>query len=128
MLANTLKTIFNLEFANSKHFILIRDDGFYIDDIKFIDKKAKLQFALFEVLIDHYFSEVRRGSSYISLRYICNCLNEKFDEIDIDLVRQTLYIIRKRVKTLKVNSSIIKSEKWQGYRLSNDVFLARKHM
>jgi hypothetical protein len=43
--------------GKSYNFVSIKDDCIYVNDIKIIDKKAKLQFAIFKILINQYADE-----------------------------------------------------------------------
>jgi hypothetical protein len=51
-------------------FTTIKHDGIYLNDIKIIDRKAKLQFAVFKILIDLHIEEFHEGKfNYYVLRH-----------------------------------------------------------
>lgn len=104
--------------------------GIYLNNRKFIDKKAELQFAVFNALVDHYFHEFKNGSEYISIKNMKKKMSDKFKNSDPIQISKAIYNIRDTAKKIlgDDNFSIITSEKWQGYRLNDDVFLARKIM
>jgi hypothetical protein len=112
-------------------FVSIKDDGAYLNGVKVIDKAAKLQFAIFKILTDLYFEEFYTAMpKYISISRICSLLESKGMIIDDaeNQIRVAIYYIRTSIKTAfkhMKNNSIIESQKWKGYRLSNDVLLKR---
>lgn len=111
-----------------KYFIYKKEGVFYINHQKIIDKKSALQFAIFEILIEHYFYEVINGECYISLKSMCDMLEEKSIYLDNpqNQISNTIYKIRINIKkTTKIKQQIIDNKKWEGYRINNAVFLSR---
>ena len=91
-------------------FVSIKNDGFYLNDIKIIDKKAELQFAIFKILVDLYIEEFYTGEiKYISISKIDLLLKSKgFNLEDPEKqIRQNIYIIRNSIKSLVVDIEII---------------------
>ena len=105
-------------------------EGIYLNNKKFIDKKAELQFAVFDALVEHYFHEFKNGSEYISIKNMKKKMSGKFKNSDPIQISKAIYNIRDTAKKILEDDSysIITSEKWQGYRLNDDIFLARKMM
>lgn len=113
---------------NEDHYqkpLCIRQDGIYLKTQKIVDKKAKLQYSIFLILIDHYFDEFINGPSYIDSSNICSKL---FKQHKIDIDEQQLWAaiskIRANVNKL-CNCSVIESKKWEGYRLVDNILLRR---
>lgn len=108
--------------------VYIKQDGVYLDTKKIIDKRAKLQYSVFLILVDHYFHEILNGSSYISSSEICSKLLKQY-RIDIDEQRLRILIYKMRLNFKKTtNSQIIISENWRGYRLHDEIMLCRNHI
>jgi hypothetical protein len=106
----------------------------YLNNIKIIDKKAELQFAIFRILIDLYIEEFHAGEmKYISISKINSLLKSMGFNLE-DPERQigiSIYRIRTSIKSafkdLQIHS-IIETKKWKGYRLSNQVLLKKNGM
>jgi hypothetical protein len=111
-------------------FVSVKDDGIYLNNIKIIDKKAELQFAIFKILIDLYIEEFFAGKlKFVTIPQIRAILeSQKIFVDDEKQIRTAIYYIRTSTKAahrdLKTDS-IIESQKWKGYRLCNNVFLGR---
>ena len=116
--------------ARTEPRVSVDAEGIYLNNKKFIDKKAELQFAVFDALVDHYFHEFKNGSEYISIKNMKKKMSGKFKNSDPIQISKAIYNIRDTAKKILRNDSysIITSEKWQGYRLNDDIFLARKMM
>jgi hypothetical protein len=112
-------------------FVSIKNDGFYLNDIKIIDKKAELQMAIFKILIDLHIEEFYTGTiKYISISKIDSLLRTQgFDLEDPEKqIRRAIYLIRTSVKLTGIGTkmdSLIESEKWKGYRISDHIFLRK---
>lgn len=108
--------------------ISVEQDGIYLNAEKIIDKKAKLQYSVFLVLVEHYSHEVINGPSYISSSEICSKLLERY-KIDIDEQRLRILIYKMRLSFKRTtNSQLIVSENWHGYRLHGDIMIGRPHI
>lgn len=115
---------------NELFFASIKDGGIYLNNVKIIDKKAELQFAIFKILIDLHIEEFFAGKlKFVTIPQIRAILesqeifvdDEKQIHTAIYYIRISIKIAHKHLKTY----SIIESQKWKGYRLSNNVFLGR---
>lgn len=110
--------------------IYVKNDGIYFDTQQIIKKQSNIQFAIFAVLIEHYFYEVINGPSFIPPSNICIKLLQAH-KIDIDEQQVRIYIYRMRSKFKKYEHNshpIIVSEKWKGYRISDYIQLCRFSM
>ncbi len=124
---NALKGFINKSYV-PVYIISLKSDGYYLNEIKFIDRNAEIQFEVFSILIEHYFHEIRRGASYISPTKIYEQLKKNIASDDVlqIQVHSIIYKIRVNIKKYtKVDYPIIASKKWNGYRINNGVFLSR---
>ncbi|MDR1235395.1 MAG: hypothetical protein LBJ96_00145 [Holosporaceae bacterium] len=115
---------------NELFFISIKTDGIYLNNVKIIDKKAELQFAIFMILIDLYVEEFfSKEPKYILISQICSKLKfQKKIVGDEKQIRTAIYYIRASIKAVHKcpkTDSVIESQKWKGYRLSKSIFLRR---
>jgi hypothetical protein len=112
-------------------FVSIHDNCVYINELKIIDKKAKIQFAIFKILMAHYIEDIFNDTStYISVSQINSSLetyNIFLDDYESQ-IRKNIYKIRSSIKAAQLSAedvSIIDSMNWEGYRINNQVFLRR---
>jgi hypothetical protein len=112
-------------------FVSIGDDCVYVNDEKIVDKKAKLQFAIFRILLDSYVEEFFSGESqYASIQRIDFALKSKgfILEDPENQICGSIYRIRASIKSADkrlTSDSIIESKKWEGYRINDRVFLKK---
>ncbi|MBQ3564697.1 MAG: hypothetical protein IJA14_00950 [Alphaproteobacteria bacterium] len=108
-------------------FISFRDDGVYLNDIKVIDKKAKLQIAIYRVLVEHYKNEISFGSSYLSISKICSSLQKMgMDSCNLEnQIHASIHRIRNSAYKITKSKNLIESSKWNGYRFQDKVFIER---
>ena len=106
----------------------VKNDGFYLNNIKIVDKKSELQFAIFDILIDHYFYEIKNGCCYLHIKSICDQLEKKSIFLDNpqNQINNAIYKIRNNIKKIThINYQIIENKRWEGFRINNEVFLCR---
>ena len=108
-------------------FLSFRDDGIYLNDTKIIDKKAKLQIAVYSVLVEHYKNEISCGSSYLPISKICSDLRKMgIDSCNLESqIHTSIHRIRNSVHKITKSKDIIESSKWRGYRFHDRVFIER---
>ena len=109
-------------------FVSFKSDGVYLNDIKFIDKKATLQRAIFDILIEHYKNEISCGSCYIQISKICDHLrNVGIDSCNLEnQINASIYRMRNAAHKIINSNNLIESSKWNGYRFYDGVFIERK--
>ncbi|GHT97565.1 hypothetical protein FACS1894126_1840 [Alphaproteobacteria bacterium] len=116
---------------NERLFISVRMDGFYLDDVKIINKEADLQMAIFRVLLCAYVDEFFSGErKYINVQQICSLLEAEgiFLEDPENQIHSSIYYIRTSIKSAHKNlktDSVISLKKAKGYRINDGVFLKR---
>ena len=79
-------------------FISITDEGIYLNELKIIDKKSKLQVAIFKILLErHVIGYINLSSTGINTIQISNLLREKgFVSFELEKhIRQCIYRIKK---------------------------------
>ena len=113
---------------NDLIFVSFKSDGVYLNDIKFIDKKATLQRAIFDILIEHYKNEISCGSCYIQISKICDHLrNVGIDSCNLEnQINASIYRMRNAAHKIINSNNLIESSKWNGYRFYDGVFIERK--
>ena len=90
---------------SNRYYISISSDGIYLNNQKFIDKKAELQFIIFRILLKNFSENIIDycDVSYVPIREINACLRKR----DIFLndhetqIRKAIYI--KSANQLKIN-------------------------
>lgn len=114
---------------NELFFISIKNDGIYLNDIKIIDRKAELQFAIFKILLkQHVISLVEFGRSSLNTYQIALELEKQHITItDLEKqIRQAIYKIK--ISILKncnkhTSQKIIQSRIGSGYYIGNNVVI-----
>jgi hypothetical protein len=106
-------------------FVSLRDDGFYLNHIKIIDKKSELQIAILKILIEHYKNEISSGSNFLPISKISfNLRKMGIESFNLEnQIRTSIHRIRK----ITSSKNIIDSSKWHGYRFGDHVFIERKN-
>lgn len=99
----------------------------YLNDCKLIDKKAKLQIAIFNILIEHYKNEISFGSSYLPISKMCSNLKKiGINSYNLDnQIHSSIHRIRNSISTITNSKNVIVSSKWNGYRFGDQVFIVR---
>ena len=124
-----LKNIFNstLRKHNQRHFLSYQSDGFYLDGIKIIDKKATIQELIIRYLINSYIENIYiTTSKYVSIHQIVKFLQMngvKSDDYETQ-IRKAIWRIRSicyRVSQIE----LIESEAWKGYRIKSSIFIGK---
>ena len=113
---------------SNRYYISISSDGIYLNNQKFIDKKAELQFIIFRILLKNFSENIIDccDVSYVPIREINACLRKR----DIFLndhetqIRKAIYKIRKSAKK-QFDMEIIETESWKGYRINPCIFVGK---
>ena len=115
---------------NNLLFVSFQNDGIYLNDLKIIDQKSKLQLAVFKILLErHFIGYINSTHSGVNTLQISKVLQEKgFLSLESEKqVRQLIYRIKKSVSEKfgkKVGNDFIQSSQNSGqYRLGKNVVL-----
>ena len=114
-------------------FIKIKDGSIFINDVKIVSKKARIQYIVLKALVNKYTDDFWKDEiSFISTSEIAAIL-EKNGFYARDCARQVRQAISKirmsiqqNFKNQFSNDAVIISKKWKGYRLNEYVVLGRK--
>jgi hypothetical protein len=114
---------------NELFFISIKNDGIYLNDIKIIDKKAELQFAIFQLLLKRHalscIDSKRLGLKAYQIASELDKDDSKFVDIN-KYVRQSIAKIKANIRKKydqKICDELILSTPNQGYYLSKKVVI-----
>ncbi len=115
---------------NNLLFVSFQNDGIYLNDLKIIDQKSKLQIAVFKILLErHLIGYINSTYSGVNTLQISNVLQEKgFLSLESEKqVRQLIYRIKKSVSEKfgkEIDNDFIQSSQNSGqYRLGKNVVL-----
>ena len=114
--------------ARTEPRISVSAEGIYLNNKKFIDKKAELQLVIFRVLLHNFSDSVIecRAANYVSNREINAHLRKRglfLNDHEAQL-RKAIYKIRKSAKK-QFDIEIIEAESWKGYRINPRIFMGR---
>ena len=114
--------------ARTEPRVSVGAEGIYLNNKKFIDKKAELQFMIFSVLLHNFSDSVIecRVANYVSNREINAHLRKRglFLNDHEAQIRKAIYKIRKSAKK-QFDIEIIEAESWKGYRINPRIFMGR---
>jgi hypothetical protein len=106
------------------YFIIIKGDSIFINNIKIISKKAKLQFIIFELLLEHYFETYvmkRNANEFLSVRDLMKSIESKY-KLTISQesqIRRSLNALKENIESkLGDQNPIIETVPWKGHRLN----------
>lgn len=111
-------------------FVSFRNDSLYINDLKIIDKKAKLQIAILKLLIEkHLIGNLNSTPTGLNTCQLSAALERRgFQSFDLEKnVRQSIYQTKKNIAAKlgkeASESFILSSTKTGQYRLGKNVVL-----
>jgi hypothetical protein len=110
-------------------FVSIKEDGIYLNDIKIIDKKAELQFAIFKILLrQHVLSLIESKRNSLNAYQIASELEKQgFVITDVERqIRQAIYKIKTNIlknHDRRAYEDIIQSKTGHGYHIGKNVVI-----
>jgi hypothetical protein len=106
------------------YFVAIKGDSIFINNIEIITKKAKLQFIIFELLLEHYFETYvmkRNTKEFLSVRDLIKSIESKY-KLTISQesqIRRSLNALKENIESkLGSQNHIIETVPWKGHRLN----------
>jgi hypothetical protein len=104
------------------YFVTIRGDSIFINNVEIITRKAKLQFIIFELLLEHYFETYvikRNANEFLSVRDLMKSIESKY-KLTISQesqIRRSLNALKENIES-KLGDRIIETVPWKGHRLN----------
>jgi DNA-binding winged helix-turn-helix (wHTH) protein len=103
-------------------FIKAKKKSIFINDVKIVSEETKLQYAILDLLIEHYFNSYvtdRVKYEYLSAKQLISML-VKYEIVITheEQIRRSIKLLRKYIQEKIGENCIIKTIHWKGYMLN----------